>query len=310
MAPVMVKAQQIDNYLSYKSINSDQYFRLNYENDFFSATDIYYTQGISIEIVNTGFKKYFLYKLLLHPAGNYSRQGIALEHNGYTPTSIGSDTILKNDRPFAACILLKAFQISIDPVKSKRTSSVLSAGIIGQAALGAEMQTGIHRLLNNVRPHGWPNQIHNDAILNYQIDYEKQVYNYGKISSIDLDAVAKAGTLNDKAGMGSTIIAGYFDDPFKNRPASKKHFRIYAYEHFLINLVGYDATMQGGLFDKNSPYTIPASNIDRVVFENRFGFVVVYRNIYLEYFQSYLSQEFKTGTYHVWGGIQIAFSIN
>ncbi len=171
------------------------------------------------------------------------------------------------------------------------------------------MQTGIHRWLNNVTPHGWIYQIHNDAILNYQVDYEKQLVSYSKFLSIDIDAIAKAGTLNDKIGVGTTIIIGYFGSPYKRTTAEKKHLRIYAYEHAQVNLVGYDATLQGGVFDHSSPYTIPTSNITRATFENRFGFVISYKRIFLEYFQSFLSPEFSTGDYHVWGGIQLAFGL-
>ena len=48
---LFANAQAMDNTLSFKNINSDSYYRLNYENDFFSGTDIYYTQGIHMELV-------------------------------------------------------------------------------------------------------------------------------------------------------------------------------------------------------------------------------------------------------------------
>lgn len=302
-------AQQIDNALSYKNISSEKYFRLNYENDFFSATDEYYTQGIHVELVSPSIKKFPLSKLLIHPHNTYTRFGIGLEHNGYTPSSIQHSELLYGDRPFAACLMLKSFQISTDTEDKYRLSSSIVTGVIGQAAGGAEMQTGIHRWLNNVTPQGWIYQIHNDAIINYQVDLEKQVLAYSNILSIDADAIAHVGTLSDKAALGITIMGGYFDNPYSAKPANKKHFRMYAYEHSQVNIVGYDATLQGGMFNHSSPYTVPATDITRIVLENRFGFVVVYRNVSLEYFQSYLSREFKTGSYHVWGGIQIAFSI-
>lgn len=302
-------AQQIDNTLSFKNINTDKYFRLNYENDFFSATDMYYTQGIHLEIISPAIKNFPLSNLLIHPSNTYTRYGIGLEHNGYTPSSIQHSELLVGDRPFAACLMLKAFQISIDTPHKYRLLSSIVMGVIGQAAGGAEMQTGIHKWLNNVTPQGWIYQVHNDAIINYQADYEKQLYAYGNILCIDADAIGHVGTFNDKLSLGTTIMAGYFDSPYSTQKTQKKHFRIYAYEHAQVNFVGYDATLQGGMFDHTSPYTISASDITRVVLENRFGFVVVYRNIFLEYFQSYLSREFSTGDYHVWGGIQVAFGI-
>ena len=131
----------------------------------------------------------------------------------------------------------------------------------------------------------------------------------GHFISVDADAMARAGTLSDKLNIGTTIIFGYFDSPFRNTSATAKNLRIYAYEHAAVNAVGYDATLEGGVFDKTSPYTISAKNVTPFVFENRFGFVVQYRRIWLEYFQSMLSNEFSTGNYHVWGGVQVAFRL-
>ncbi len=309
LSPFAAGAQVIDNTLSYKNINSDRYFRLNYENDFFAATDKYYTQGIHLELVAPWVANFPLSKLLVHPRYSYIRYGIGLEHEGYTPTSISDPNKRIGDRPYAGCFFLKTFSIAIDSVHRQRFSTAINTGVIGQAAGGMEMQTAIHRWLNNITPHGWPNQIHNDAIVNYQVDYEKQLVHAGKIFSLDAEGMARAGTLSDKAGIGTTLMFGYFDSPFSGAQASGSNFRIYAYEHPGFNFIGYDATMQGGLFDRTSPYTIPSGDIERVTFENRFGFVVVYRRLYLEYFQSYLSSEFKTGDYHVWGGVQIAVGL-
>ncbi len=243
----------------------------------------------------------------MHPDFGYIRYGIGLEHEGYTPTSISNPAILYGDRPFAACFFLKTFSIATDTINRQRFSTAINTGVIGPAAFGAEMQTGIHKTLGDIAPKGWPNQVHNDAILNYQVDYEHQLISAGHVFSLDADGMARAGTLSDKAAIGITLMGGYFDSPFSGTKATKHNFRIYAYEHPQVNFVGYDATLQGGLFDKSSPYTISEANVTRVVFENRFGFVVVYQRFYLEYFQSLLSNEFSTGNYHVWGGVQIAF---
>ncbi|MBA3827426.1 MAG: lipid A deacylase LpxR family protein [Taibaiella sp.] len=309
VATLAANAQMIDNTVGFKNINSDKYFRLNYENDFFSATDIYYTQGINLEIVAPWARHFILSKALLHPRGWYTRYGIGIEHNGYTPTSIGHDEILHGDRPFGGTLALKTFQISIDTTRRQRLSTTLYTGILGAAAGTAEMQTGIHRWLHNIRPRGWPNQIHNDAVLDYEVDYEKQIFSLGRYLLLDVDARACIGTLRDNAGVGSTLYFGYYDSPYDIITSNARNFRIYGYEHAGFNAIGYDATLQGGLFNRSSPYTIPTADITRGTFENRFGFVVMYRRISLEYFQSFLSPEFSTGKMHVWGGIQIAFGL-
>jgi lipid A 3-O-deacylase len=309
LLPVFVSAQAIDNTLSFKNINSEKYFRINYENDFFSATDKYYTQGIHFDLVAPWVKNFPLSKVLLHPVAGYTRYGISIEHDGYTPSSIGSDDILYGDRPFAACFFLKTFLMTIDSANKQRFSTTLSTGIIGPGAGGMQMQRDIHRWLHDMTPHGWQYQVHNDAILNYQVDYEKQLLSVGHVFSLDADAVGRAGTLSDKASIGTSFMMGYFDSPFGTTMATKNNFRIYAYEHPEVDFVGYDATLEGGVFNHSSPYTISPADLTHIVFQNRFGFVVVYQRFYLEYFQSLLSNEFRTGNYHVWGGVQVAFGL-
>src|SRR4051812_2266201 len=104
LQPVIVSAQAIDNTLSYKNINTNDYFRLSYENDFFASTDKYYTQGVNPELLSPWVKKFPLSKLLFHPCYSSVRYGLGVEHDGYTPSDIAPSRILYGDRPFAACI--------------------------------------------------------------------------------------------------------------------------------------------------------------------------------------------------------------
>lgn len=309
LLPVLCVAQAVNNTLAYKNICNDSYFRLSYENDFFGMTDEYYTQGMAVEIVVPGLKNFILNDAMFHLNNSYTRYGVGLEHNGYTPSSISIDTILRNDRPFAAVLVFKTFNISIDTLHKRRLSTIISTGIIGPAAGGKEMQTGIHRELHNILPHGWDNQIKNDIALNYEINIEQQLYAYRNIFSVSVDGIARVGTLSDKMAGGLTLMGGYFQSPFDKHTSHCRDLRIYGYEHARINIVGYDATMQGGVFDVSSPYTIDASDISRVVLENRFGFVISWQRLYLEYFQSLYGREFVQGRIHNFGGVQLAFGI-
>lgn len=308
--------QAIDNTLSFKNINTDQYFRLSYENDYFSATDKYYTQGIALELVNPKLKNFPLHRLLFTPVRGHTRYGIGLEHDVYTPSRINITEVIPGDRPFAACLFIKSFAITIDSIKKRRFAASLSSGVIGPAAYARELQTEVHRVLpKNSLPYGWGNQVRNDLLLNYQLGYEQQLLSYRNIFSLDAGAVARFGTVSNKVSVGSTILIGYFNTPFATRrehlprSTTKNNFRIYAYERPEVSFVGYDATLQGGLFNRTCPHTISSSDITRITFQNRFGFVVAWRGMYLEYFQSFISSEFRTGDYHVWGGVQIAFRL-
>lgn len=302
-----IYGQAMDNTLSFKNINNDNYVRFNFEDDYFAGVDYYYTGGVDLEYAAPWIKNFLLSKILIHPKYSYIRYGLALESDLYTPTDIGKSCIQYGDRPYAACLFLKTFLIAIDTNKKQRCSTTLSTGVIGSLAGAMDVQTTIHRALpDNIIPEGWVNQVQNDAILNYQVDYEKQLLSSGRIFSLDADGMARLGTLSDKAGVGITTMAGYFDSPFSNEIMTKSNFRIYAYDHPEIDVIGYDATMEGGVFDHTSPYTISPNDISRFTFQNRFGLVVVTNRVSIEYFRTFITREFNNGLTHAWGGLQIA----
>lgn len=208
--------QAIDNIAISRDINSNRYFRLNYENDYFSATDQYYTQGINLEFVHPALSKFPVSGILLHLKGGSHKYGLSVEHDAYTPTSISSSEILYGDRPFAACLFLKTFKLSVDTVKHQRLSAAFSAGVIGPYAGGENMQRSIHRWLGDIPPVGWDNQIQNDVILNYQLAYEKKIFSWRRFISFSSDAKIRAGTLNDKLNGGFTMMIGNFDSQLQS----------------------------------------------------------------------------------------------
>jgi hypothetical protein len=302
--------QRINTTPLYRNVSSEKYFRLHYENDYFSTTDIYYTQGINLEYVHPTIGKFFTSRLLVHLASKEVKFGISLEHEAYTPTSISHSEILAGDRPFAAVVFFKTFSIANDAARRERVSSSLSAGAIGPIAGGKEIQETIHRWINYTQPLGWQNQIRHDIILNYQIDYERGLIMYPNHFSFSGKAGACVGSLNTKAYAGVILMAGYFDDPFENFSKQKKKLQAYLYAEPLLQIVGYDATLQGGLVHRASPYTISAGQISRWVLQGNLGLVVKINTVQVEYFQSYLTKEFETGSSHLWGGVRIGWYLN
>ena len=302
-------AQRIDNTASFRQTGSDNFIRIHYDNDLFTGTDYYYTQGYAIEVVNPALQKNPLTRLLLKSKDSQTQYGLAFEHLGFTPTSIRSNAILVGDRPFSACLLLKSFSISTDTLRRVRVSSVLSMGMMGPVALGSEIQTALHRLTNGIEPHGWPNQIRNDVLLNYAFSYEKQLYAYRHALSVSALAQAQAGSFSDRLQTGVVVMAGWFDSPFGPAPNHRRlPVQLYVYAQPIVSLVGYDASLQGGLFNRSSPYVISADQLTRITLQTNMGVVFTYKKMYLEYYQSVLTREFETGLSHRWGGIKIGVS--
>ena len=325
--PFLVSAQAIDNTESFRNISSDHYFRINYENDFFSGTDREYTQGIYLEKVKPSFQNFFLSRLLWHPRNSAVKYGIAIEQDVYTPNYIDRPDIQYGDHPFAGALFLKTFQTATNSVRRERISTALSTGLIGPWAGGEGMQRTIHHWINYTQPRGWPNQISNDMVLNYQLNYEKEFLSVRDRVSLSSYNSLRLGTLGTKATTGLTLMAGNFYSPFgtsspspagvpgtsgslpANSPRNPrpKKFQWYIYDQPLVNAVGYDAILQGGIFNHSSPYTISGSDIERLTFQNKYGIIVIFRHLSLEYYQTNLTKEFRTGAYHGTGGLQIGF---
>lgn len=303
------KAQLIDNSSTFRNIHQKNYFRFHYDNDYFTKTDEYYTQGITLEYVHPFIKKIPAARLLWKPFKTQPQYGVSFNLFGYTPTTILSDSILYGDRPFNANISLKIFSIQADEINKQQISTAFSIGVMGPAALGYDIQYNIHRWLKNPLPHGWQHQTKNDIIINYQLNYEKKLLSAGKNFLLNTAAEARLGTLNNKLSGGFNFMAGRFNKRFLPTGNEKRKAEYYFYGQGRVNFIGYDASMQGGLFTRKNPYTITGSDVTRVTFQADAGIIVNFKKFYLSYTQSLLTKEFRTGKYHRWGGVSVGFAL-
>ena len=303
-------AQEINNTASFNTISSDSYIRLTVDNDFFTGTDEQYSEGVNIELVTPWLKKNPLQRLLVHPHFHDISYGMGIEQAGYTPFDLPNEGKPYNDRPYAGTFYLKTFLIANDPDRQQRFTTTLSTGIIGPASFAAQFQDNIHVLTDNVWPPGWRYQIKNDILLNYQVNYEREVLYYDKYFVANAACTARAGTFSDKVGAGWNVMAGLIPKAFNRENKSKSVIQVYLFDNPEIDLVAYDATLQGGLFVRSSPYTIPASAITRVQFINRAGMAVTIHRVHIEYSEYYITSQFNGGPVHLYGGLQVAYAFN
>ncbi|WP_037316622.1 lipid A deacylase LpxR family protein [Salegentibacter sp. Hel_I_6] len=300
-------AQKIDHTSSYREIKSNSYFRFNYDNDFFASADKNYTQGYQLELVLPFLKKNPINHLFFQPKNNEFTYGLALEHIGFTPGDYVSKEIQVGDRPFASAIMLKSFLVAKDTVNSSRMHSALSLGIIWPAAFGGEMQRSIHEATGNKIPYGWRNQIKNDIVLNYQIGYEKQLFRYADFFSLQGQSEINLGTLFTNFSVGANATLGIINNGFSS-VENKNKFEVYAFAQPVFKVVGYDASIQGGLFNNESVYTISSNDINRFTRQTHIGIIVKTQTLYFEYTRTTLTPEFEGGNTANWGGIKIGFT--
>lgn len=305
-ANFICSAQRIDNSASFRETCSNSSFRINYDNDLFMGSDFNYTQGFSFQLTTPALKSNPINYLFLRPKRAIVKYGLSIEHNSFTPYFYELSDIQYGERPFGAGLMMKSFIATIDTNRSLRLSSSLNLGLIGPAALGKEIQVGIHELTNSAIPQGWQHQVSSDLIFNYQMGIEYGLYRFRDLFSIQVEAAAKIGSLLTNISGGINTTFGIINSPFTSKTAPK--FNIYLYAQPLISLVGYDATLQGGLLNRTSPYVIESGEIERLTGQFNCGLVIQTRHIYFEYSLSLLSKEFASGSQAKWGGIKIGFN--
>ncbi len=305
LLPSLLFSQKIDHLASFRNIQNDTYFRFNYENDYFAATDENYTQGYNFELVLPFLERNPLNYLFVIPKDSKLKYGLAIEHIGFTPNHYERPEIQLGDRPFAAAIMLKSFAVATDNIQKSRLTSTLSLGLIGPGAFGKEMQMGIHKATGNKEPLGWHNQIKNDVVFNYKLSYEKQLWNYNDWLSLQATSSIQLGTLFTNLSAGFNTTLGIINSPFTN---SKKGFALYFYSQPTVSLIGYDATLQGGFFNRSSPYTISNSDIERFTAQLDYGLILQTRTLYIEFSRSLITREITTLGSAAWGGMKFGFS--
>ncbi len=137
--------------------------QLFFENDSFGSSDQYYTNGFKIGggIPAGKVSKFFtlppdtLLNAITDGASNHF--GLFIGQNLYTPRDITIAAPQPNDRPWAAWAYIGAVAQS---VKEDRLHTVeVDLGFVGPPALGKQVQTLVHDIVDAPEPKGWSNQI-------------------------------------------------------------------------------------------------------------------------------------------------------
>jgi lipid A 3-O-deacylase len=279
-------------------------FSINYDNDFFSATDQYFTQGIRFELYSPFIKKIPVRFLLprIHKTEE-ENFGLTANQQCFTPTSIRRDTVFTGNHPFAGAIFLGFTRMSNSSTKQDRLSSELDLGGIGPCASCKETQENIHKWLKNIQPLGWEFQVRDDIVINYALKYEKGVFDANGFDA-QLIARVNAGTLYDDAGFGLRIRGGWKDNYFKIISFSDK-FQCYAFLSGEVRYAGYNGALEGGMFNHTSVYVVTPDRLEHLVISTTQGLVLKYHKLFLEYTKFFQSPEYETGREHSWGHCNI-----
>jgi lipid A 3-O-deacylase len=265
--------------------------RFDYANDYFTGTDRYYTQGLGLQYFDPALKRDPVMRLVPALPDAEAFSGLIVRNSGFTPSRLTSDAPLIGDRPFAATLTLSHVRVSRDRERALTLTAKLDAGVIGQAAGGKWQQVGIHKGTGNVVPRGWDNQIRNDLVLGYSLRLERTLASFSR-GDFGVYGDAAAGTLYDNAALGISGRIGAVD--------ARAPRRFYLFGRAENKLVAYDATLQGGLLNRGSPYVLTSPQIRRNVMRADVGVVLDMGHWALEASRTYVSREFIGGLSHEW----------
>ena len=291
-------------------LSHERSIRINFDNDILNNTDRYYTNGIRFDFISPYLKQFPLSWLMVPYWGkgiNY--YGVSIDQSMFTPLTTKVGGIHEGDRPYAAYLFVGSFKISNDPVWKFRQTTEFDLGVIGPYSYGDFVQKSFHTSVpTNNEPLGWEYQIQNDLVLNYHLTFEKGIVSRQNLE-LNLISNGSMGTLYTNISGGFMFRTGlfypYFISPgYFRRPVNKakgySNFQLYLFLTTTGKLVGYDATLEGGLLNSSSIYTLNPDEISRFVYQGSAGITFSYAGLKFDIEQFLLSPEFHTGLWHKW----------
>ena len=271
------------------------YFHFEIANDVLYLpikTDQYFTSGLNLEIGSRRRRA-----APLRPGGSLTTESYwRLTHNIYTPQEIDADQFLKDDRPFASYLVATRGKSFTDDQLGGSVRWELTAGVLGKYAAGGRIQNAWHSVLSYAdEVPGWPNEVKPDLILNYQLG-ARQRFEVTPRFDFTAGLTGRVGTLyNNLAGeLNFSLVA--------LRVNERKYLRF-----DLISsgrLVAYDATLSGGLINRDDRYR---GRVKPNVLVGMAGLdgTIIFNRLRLSGGLRHLTTEFRGGRPHAWAWFSV-----
>ncbi|MGZ3763387.1 MAG: lipid A deacylase LpxR family protein [Mucilaginibacter sp.] len=289
-----------------------------------SDNDSYLAQG-SDKYYTDGNFLYFRHALDVKGNSNLQNKVLGFEAGQklYTPQSgsinfYGTDDPRYIDRPFAGYLYVGS---TLNLLYKNESNLKIGAqiGVLGPDAFGRPTQNFVHRILGLYKPSGWQYQIDNDLELNLSAEYNK-LLTRGSWIDVTLASYANLGNGLTSAGVGPLFRLGDFNQLFnslstqstaiKSNQVTSLHSReLFFYYKPQINLVAYDATVQGSLFGSKSQNSMEVTlNPERFVLSNQLGVGYSGKRIVLDVAAIFHTKDVKEMVQsHQWGTVTLLY---
>lgn len=299
-----LKAQTYKNEFGFKSDN-DAYL--------FYGQDRYYTNGLFINFRHAlnqqGISENLEKKTFEISAG----QKMFNPRSGYAPDP------LRQDRPFAGYLFAEG-NLSWFFKNESVIKATVQLGTTGPDALAQKGQEFLHKTIGFYKPEGWEYQIRNEATINLSAQYTRLLHRASNNAlDFSFEGNANAGTTYSGAGAGLLFRAGKINQLFNsaytnavigNNSKTKGLVQreVFFYAKPQLNVVAYDATIEGSLFNQNDPITF---GVKPFVFAQQLGFNYSSQRFTFDFGVLFKTKEVKSNAKaHQYGTISMFYRFN
>lgn len=289
--------------------NTSTEIGLKTDNDLYTSSrnDMYYTNGLEL------FYRFATKNNQVKIAKEITE--VKLGQYIYTPRFIDSPNKALVDRPYAG-YLFGEFGKSLFYKSESVVKIDFQLGYVGPNAFGEEVQTTLHKLVGYKEVLGWENQIHNALAVQTHALYSKKLFASWTSDAFDFHWRSEGDIGTVLAGVSTGFVSRIAfkklvpinESNLYNGAIGSNQSEFYFYIAPSINYQLYDATIQGSLFNENSPITF------RLVpfrFNGEAGFKYRKNNLNLSYVFMYRGKELysKTISGYFYGAIGVSFLI-
>ncbi|MEO7976911.1 lipid A deacylase LpxR family protein [Flavobacterium sp.] len=283
------------------------------DNDLYTSSknDMYYTNGLEL-----------FYRFLSknnNPKINKKITEFRIGQYIYNPRFINKEAITLNDRPFTGYLFAQAGRSFFYQSESVLKTD-FQLGYMGPNAFGRETQESFHRIIGYKDVYGWENQLHNALSLQAHVLYSKKLFVNTNNDFVDLhfQSEANLGTIFTGVSTGflarigfKKLLPVYDSNLFDASVSSAVQYNVrefYFYAAPGVNYQFYDATIQGSMFNDNSPVTF---DLEPLRFNAEAGLKYRQNNFNISYSFMYRGRELKdpvhdTNTGYFYGSIRLS----
>lgn len=289
--------------------NYSSEFGFRSDNDAYLATmqDRYYTNGLFITFrhaLTPSDTARIVKKIWEAEAGQLM----------YNAVSGAVSSIGQVDRPFAA-YLYGEFKMNWFRKDEQLLQASVQFGTVGPRALGRQAQETLHNTVGFYKINGWQYQVNNEVGLNISFNYMRSLQGWRK-ADLSLSSSATAGSSFTGASMGLLFRTGAINKLYNSVSTNSRiapgagdstsHKEFFLYLKPSLNLVGYNATIQGGMFRKDKgPVTFRPNPI---LFSQEVGLMFAQKRWTLDFSLTFQSREIKTQQFaHQYGSASIYY---